>query len=128
MAESFQRERVFINCSNHPSVQWGEEQKKAAANYGKIVDYPFPEVDPSWTTEQIYELAEQVCGEMAECHPAIVMCQGEFTLAFAIISRLKAEGIPVVAACSRRSVEEVIQEDGSVQKQSSYHFEGFREY
>lgn len=79
------REKVFINCSNHPSKTWGEDQRA-------------------------------------------VMCQGEFTLSYAIIKRLKERGICAVAACSRREAEEILQEDGSTRKKVVFHFEGFREY
>lgn len=121
-------EKVFINCSNHPSETWCAEQKKAAEEYGKIVDICFPEVDPGWTNAQVNAEAERICGEIDQYNAAAVMCQGEFTLTYAIISRLKENGITVLAACSRRRTEEIINEDGSTQKKALYSFEGFREF
>lgn len=120
--------KVFINCSNHPSEMWSAEQKKEAETYGEIVDIPFPEVNPSWTTEQVHALADRICEKIARYNTAAVMCQGEFTLTYAIVSRLKEKGVTAVAACSRRRTEETINEDGSIQKKALYSFERFREF
>lgn len=128
IAKSIHREKVFINCSNHPSETWCAEQKKAAEEYGRIVDIRFPEVDPGWTNAQVNAEAERICGEIDQYNAAAVMCQGEFTLTYAIISRLKEKGITVLAACSRRRTEEIINDDGSTQKKALYSFEGFREF
>ena len=128
IAKSIHREKVFINCSNHPSETWCAEQKKAAEEYGRIVDIRFPEVDPGCTNAQVNAEAERICGEIDQYNAAAVMCQGEFTLTYAIISRLKEKGITVLAACSRRRTEEIINDDGSTQKKALYSFEGFREF
>ena len=128
IAKFIHGEKVFINCSNHPSKPWCAEQKKAAEEYGRIVDIRFPEVDPGWTNAQVNAEAERICGEIDQYNTAAVMCQGEFTLTYAIISRLKEKGITVLAACSRRRTEEEIKADGSTQKDSIYSFEGFREF
>ena len=95
---------------------------------GRIVDIRFPEVDPGWTNAQVNAEAERICGEIDQYNAAAVMCQGEFTLTYAIISRLKEKGITVLAACSRRRTEEIINDDGSTQKKALYSFEGFREF
>lgn len=128
IAKFIHGEKVFINCSNHPSEPWCAEQKKAAEEYGRIVDIRFPEVDPGWTNAQVNAEAERICGEINQYNAAAVMCQGEFTLTYAIISRLKEKGITVLAACSRRRTEEEIKADGSTRKDSIYSFEGFREF
>ena len=44
---------MFLNFSNHASENWGEEQSAAAGKYGKIVDFPFPQVDSKASTEEI---------------------------------------------------------------------------
>ena len=121
-------EKVFVNCSNHPAETWCAEQKKAAEEYGRIVDIRFPEVDPGCTNAQVNAEAERICGEIDQYNAAAVMCQGEFTLTYAIISRLKEKGTTVLAACSRRRTEEKINEDGSTQKIAIYNFERFREF
>lgn len=119
---------VFINCSNHPSAVWCDAQRQAAQVYGEIMDIQFPEIDPAWTTGQVQEEAERICGEIVRSHPAAVMCQGEFTFTYALVRRLKEKGITVLAACSRRQTEEIAAEDGSTKKRVIFTFECFREY
>ena len=48
--------RYFINLSNHPSAAWGADQLAAAAQYGTIVDVPFPNIDPTLSTEEVLRL------------------------------------------------------------------------
>lgn len=118
----------FINCSNHPSANWCREQREAAEVYGRIEDFPFPEVEPGWDREQICECAERLCKAILEREPEAVMCQGEFTLTYAIVDRLKKEPVKVLAACSRRAAEECRKEDGSIEKRTVFQFVKFREY
>ena len=56
-----------------------------------------------------------------------VMAQGEFTLTYAVVSRLKGMGITVVSAVSERVVTEQV-ENGEVRKTALFRFAGFREY
>lgn len=84
-------ERRFINCSNHPSANWCREQRESAEIYGKIEDFPFPDVDPGWDSTQIRVCAEKICREILENKPNAVMCQGEFTLTYAIVEQLKGK-------------------------------------
>ena len=60
--------------------------------------------------------------------PAAVLCQGEFTYTFAMVERLKALGVPTMAACSERVVEEQLDADGSTRKISKFRFVRFRMY
>jgi hypothetical protein len=55
------------------------------------------------------------------------LCQGEFYLSYAVVDRLKSSGIKVVAACSRREVEEIYTAD-ETKKISRFVFVQFREY
>lgn len=113
----------FINFSNHPSVQWGNEQLKKAEEFGEVIDLAFPSVPPEADENEIARLAEAFAGKIIGMDPAAVMIQGEFTLAFAVVSRLKREGIRCLAACSNRLVEE---EDNV--KHVRFEFVRFREY
>lgn len=97
-------ERFFVNFSNHPSVDWPEEQRAAAEAYGDIVDVEFPAVSPTGDHEYIVKLAEEQMQKILQFHPQAVMCQGEFCLAYEIIRRLKKADITVLAACSERKV------------------------
>lgn len=118
---------MFINFSNHPSGKWSIEQIRAAEEFGQIKDFPFPEVSPAATGEEIAEMAEKIKDEILQMHPDAVLCQGEFTLAYAVTSRLKRENIKVIAACSERRVEEVVENNATV-KRLIFRFAGFREY
>lgn len=124
----FTEDSVFINLSNHPSAGWSEEQREAAREYGEILDMAFPNVPPTWTASRVQLKAEEICGEILKHHVGAVMCQGEFTLAYAVIQKLKSENIKVIAACSERCVEEHVKEDGSIVKTAEFCFCGFREY
>ncbi len=100
-----------------------------ASEYGVVVDIPFPAVDPAATKEDILALADKIVEEIKECEPEAVMCQGEFTLTYAIVRRLSDKGIPVFAACSERKVVETIDKaTGKYEKTARFEFVGFREY
>lgn len=120
--------KKFINCSNHHSNMWNKEQRNAAEQWGEIVDYPFPNISANADEQEICECAEQIVGEIMKMDVSAVMCQGEYTLTYAITTRLLESGIPVLVACSERKTEEIILEDGSVQKQSIFRFVKFRKY
>lgn len=116
-------ESIFVNFTNHPSNRWDEKQKKEALKYGKIVDMEFPKVAASGSRDYIVDLAERYVEGILELHPAAVLCQGEFCLAYHVISKLKEKGILVLAACSER----MVVEDGN-KKEVLFVFEQFREY
>ena len=120
--------QIFVNCSNHPSACWSLRQEEAARRYGEIVDIKFPQVDPRWNREQISELADKVCEKIMMYDPAAVMCQGEHTLTYCIVAKLRGKGVKVVAACSERRTEETGKPDGTVEKKSIFEFIEFREY
>lgn len=115
--------KIFINFTNHPSEKWSLEQLNAAHEYGDVIDIPFPNVSASASEIDINGLCEKLFNEIKLHEPSIVLCQGEFTLAFKMINRLLDEGIPVVAACSERRVVE----KGN-KKESIFNFTKFRLY
>ncbi len=119
--------RYFINLSNHPSAAWGADQLAAAAQYGTIVDVPFPNIDPTLSTEEVGNLAAEYCEKILAYGTPAVMCQGEFCFSYAIVGMLKAHGCKVMAGCSERNVEEVM-ENGQLVKKAIFHFVQFREY
>lgn len=121
---------MFLNCSNHASNNWTKEQIDATKALGvdSICDYAFPSVPADADEKKVDEIAEQVCNEIVQMNPSVVMCQGEFTVTYALIHKLMAHGIKVVAACSERDTVEKVMEDGSVKKESVYRFVRFREY
>ena len=119
---------IFINYTNHPSAKWSAEQRAAAEVYGEIQDLQFPEVSPDMDMQEVAGLAEAETKKILAMKPKVVLCQGEFTLCFAVIERLLAAGIEVVAACSRRAVQELTDKDGTTRKQAEFRFVQFREY
>ena len=117
-------DKVFMNFTNHPSRNWGEEQILAAKKYGTtILDFPYPEVDPRGDKKYVMRMAKDYAEMILLMHPAVVLCQGEFCLTYHVVQRLKEKGMKVLAACSERIVEE---KDG--RKVSVFVFRGFREY
>ena len=113
----------FINFTNHPRKLWEESQIIAAEEYGDIIDLPFPMVEPEVDEETISNLASKCVDSILKFSPAAVLCQGEFTLCFAVVQMLREKGIRTLAACSKRSVREY-----GNRKVSEFHFVQFREY
>lgn len=114
---------MLINFTNHPSSLWSGKQREAAAAYGSILDLPFPEVDPQWTTREVVALAEAYLERIAAMEPAAVVCQGEMGLSFCVAEGLMRRGVLVLAACSRR----ICRQEGAT-KTVVFEFEQFRAY
>lgn len=122
---------VFVNLSNHPIAQWGEDQVQAAKALvgpgGIIRDVPFPKVEPTSTDlNYLYRLAEETIAKVKEDQGVVThaMVQGEHTLTFLLVSKLQRLGIKCVAGTTDRLVETL--PDGT--KLSKFVFRGFREY
>ena len=49
--------KMFINLTNHPSDKWSESQRKAAEEYGEIVDIGFPDIDSKMSSEEVKRFA-----------------------------------------------------------------------
>ena len=116
-------DRTFINFTNHPSGKWDEAQTAAAEEYGEIIDVAFPQVDPDASEGEIEQLASDCVDRIMQFQPSAVLCQGEFTLCYNVVCKLKERGIIVLAACSRRIVEETDN-----RRITTFKFEQFREY
>lgn len=116
---------MFINLTNHPSSGWSEEQLKTAQEYGEIVDFSFPNIEPFFTSQDIKELADiTIEGIMSLDNHPVVHIMGEMTFTYAVVSRLKAQGIICVASTTERLVK--MMPDGK--KVSEFKFVQFREY
>ena len=118
---------MFINHTNHLSQYWSHAQLTAACEYGDILDLPFPSVDPQVSSSEVLELAQEYAGRIIALHPSAVLCQGEFVYCHALVERLLAAGITVLAATSERVVEEFYQ-NGINEKRIDFQFVQFREY
>jgi len=119
---------VFVNFTNHPSASWSEKQLSAAKMYGEIVDIPFPLIPPTWKEARLDQLADEYSNEILSHHPAAVLCHGESTFAYRVISRLLQQNALVLGACSERLVTETLLPDGKTTKTSVYDFKQFRSY
>ena len=126
---------MLINFTNHPSDKWTDDQKNCAIElYGTVKDLPFPAVPTSARAPEVIAMADGIIdkilemkAESSEAEAFAVMAQGEFTLTYAVVSRLKGMGITVVSAVSERDVKEQV-ENGEVRKTAIFRFAGFREY
>ncbi len=119
---------MFINFTNHPSSQWGEAQLAAARCYGPLQDIPFPSITPALTGTEVRALARQYAERIAAAHPTAVLCQGEHSFCFALISQLLSQGITVLSACAVRNAKEYRNAQGKMEKYSVFDFVAFREY
>ena len=118
---------MFINLTNHPSSEWGEDQRTAAEKYGKIIDMPFPLIGEKATKDEILRQADEYYTQikkLGEGDSLTVHIMGEQTFCYALISKLQQEGIRCVASCTKKDSH--INEKG--QKVSTFHFSQFREY
>ena len=126
---------MLINFTNHPSERWTDDQKNCAIElYGAVKDLPFPAVPTGAGATEVIGMADGIIDKilaMKEENSAseafAVMAQGEFTLTYAVVSRLRNLGITVLSAVTERiSTEEVV--NGEVRKTAIFRFAGFREY
>ena len=125
-SSAIEKEKVFINFSNHPYADWSDAQKGAFADFGEVKEVPFPPIGPDWSSEKINEEADKYCMQIfsiSEDKDVTVHIMGEMTFCFAVVSRLKEAGIRCVASCSERNVT---VEGGK--KISQFDFVGYREY
>lgn len=102
--------------------------------YGEVRDLPFPAMPTSADTLEVIAMADGIIGNILKikekssaAEAFAVMAQGEFTLTYAVVSRLKSMGITAVSAVYERIVEEQV-ENGEVRKTAIFKFAGFREY
>ncbi len=121
---------MFINFSNHPKAKWSQAQLDGTIQFGEIIDIPFPTVEATADEEKIRLLAEQYVGKISSIakQDDVIMVQGEFSLTYAVITRLNALGYKVVTACSERIVTEWKDETGETIKEARFKFKRYREY
>lgn len=122
------RKSVFINLTNHPSSTWGREQICDAENYGEITDLTFPYIPLDISNTELNTLVDEYFTCIKAYYNPVVMLQGEFVFVYRLVNRLKAAGIPVYSACTKRIVSEIKQQDGSIIKTSRFNYGGLREY
>ncbi len=117
----------LVNLTNHPYNLWEEEQKhEAKLLYNEVLDYPFPNVEPSFTEEQISFLAENTYNNVINKFGKniTIHLMGEFTLCFSLLKKFQKENISCVASCTERDV--VLNNSG--EKVVRFKFKKFRRY
>lgn len=122
-----EKERILLNFTNHPSSGWSREQKAAAAEYGTVVDIPFPAIDENADTATICSLAEdykQRLQSYGNNKEVTIHIMGEHTLIHSLLCRMQSLGYRCIASTTNRIVEE--QPDGS--RNVKFCFCKFREY
>jgi len=120
---------MLINCTNHPSDQWSDAQTNAALeNFGGVTDFPFPQIDPTVSTDDLRELATEYAEKIEALNGDAVMVAGEFTFLFLLVDKLLRDGVRVVCSCSKRLTTEQKRPDDSMEKISVFVFERFRDY
>ena len=121
------KESSLINFSNHPSQYWSREQIDAAVSYGRIIDLPFPVINPEADEADLKKLAEEYVKqilEFEEQNNITVHIMGEMTFTYMVVSQLKAMGIECIASTTIRDAE--YSSDGK--KISDFQFVRFRKY
>ncbi|GHU34163.1 hypothetical protein FACS1894105_00450 [Clostridia bacterium] len=119
---------MFVNFTNHPSAKWSGSQLNAAVQYAEIRDVPFPAVPPQASEAYVASLAEEYTKTILSLKPKAVLCQGEFSLCFAVTAALITNGVDVLCACSERKVTEITLPSGATEKRIEFEFAGFRKY
>jgi hypothetical protein len=119
---------MFINFSNHPSDRWSEEQRFAAVELGgKIVDVPFPNIEPTALLDDVKRLALVYFDKIVDDNQDenyVIHVAGEMTFVYRFVSLCQSAGVLCVAATTERVVAE--NPDGS--KTSTFRFVKFRPY
>jgi hypothetical protein len=115
---------MLLNLTNHPSTRWSEKQLAIAEEaYGSVHDLPFPNIPSGMDGEEVDALAEDYYQRVVAAEVTAVHLQGEMAFTYALVWRLRAHNIPVVASTSERLVEE---RDGK--KIIQFNFVRFRAY
>ena len=124
---------VFINVSNHPSNKWSSDQIKAAQDIvknGPIVDAPFPQINPEFSSSDVIELADTFTNILLdliqeyEADYVVFHIMGEMNFTYNLVKNLNEEGYHCYASTTKRNV---IEDENGV-KTSVFEFVQFREY
>lgn len=129
VSEAKKQKTLLINLTNHPTALWDETQLQAAAQYGKCIDLPFPQIDPQGDEAYIDAMAEEYLHKIKEIAreqqtDVTVHLMGELTFSFALVEKLKNAGITCISSTSRRNSID----HGNGQKEILFKFERFRKY
>lgn len=120
--------KKLLVISNHNPNSWSAEQK---AGWDEIKYIPFPNIPPTKNTHDIInDEVTDICGKIgkfyAECDEegcdGYVNLQGEYSLCCYVYQSLANSEVNFTFPTTERVVEEVIKEDGSVEKKAIFKF------
>ncbi len=100
---------MLINLSNHPLHTWSRHQLRTAqAQFGEVVDIPFPVIDPSWSAERILELAREHAALIEDLTAGrktnvSVYVMGEMTFTCTMVRILQGRGYDCLASTTQRA-------------------------
>jgi len=121
---------MLLNLSNHPLNTWSNKQVDTAEKeYGKIIDIPFPKINPNADENEINYLTEQYLSKIINALQKssdtknAVHLMGELTFVFALANKLIDNNIKVISSTTKR--ESFQSEFG---KLSKFNFVRFREF
>jgi len=121
---------MLLNLSNHPLNTWSNKQVETAEKqYGKIIDIPFPKINPNADENEINDLNEKFLSKIINLLKKssdtknAVHIMGELNFTFGIVTKLLHSGITCIASTTNRDT--INTENGKI---VNFNFVRFREY
>ena len=118
---------MFVNLSNHPSINWSNSQIKAALQYGEIVDVTFPSIlasgDELYIRKLVNDYKDQIKSQFNPLHD-VIHVMGELNFSFALVQQLQKCGFVCLASTSER----IVKESKPGYKEVIFEFVRFRVY
>lgn len=99
----------FVNISNHPSDKWSDKQKQAAmelTNGNEIVDIAFPNVNPTFSKEDIEKMVSVFITKNTFAHDDVFHVMGEMGFTYKLVQVLKSKSHKVYHSTTERKVTE----------------------
>lgn len=122
---------MLINLTNHPYEGWSKEQQEdIVAKCGKVLDMPFPKMDPDWPNEieKIVELVRTYRDKVIALKPDAVLLMGEWCFTIMLINELLKRGVKVYSTATDLDMQFTHNPDGSIDRVSHIHYRGLRPY
>lgn len=118
---------MLINLTNHRIEGWPESQVNEAKNrFSNIIDFPFPTIDPTWSKEDIEQLAKRMFEECITLLPENeengIHVMGEFNFTFAFVTYAKTKGIRCLSSTKNKDYKIIVK------GKEEYPFVKFRDY
>lgn len=124
---------MLINLTNHPYNTWSDSQKQSAEQYGDVIDWTFPVIDPGMSGVNVKQLASDILNQML--NDAVIYehylnktitihIQGEQVFVFHLVRMLLDKGIPCLASTSVRKKTDL----GNGKTEQQFQFVQFRAY